>query len=61
MVRGGRCESMEGTTHPRNVVVEFANDETALACYHSDEYQAAKKLRNQYADANLLIIEGVDG
>lgn len=60
VVRGGRCEGMEGQTHARNVVVEFKDYETALAAYNSDEYQAAKALRNRYAESSFLIVEGVD-
>jgi len=60
VVRGGRCQGMEGNTHSRNVVVEFKDYETALEAYNSDEYQIAKALRNRYADSNFLIVEGVD-
>lgn len=60
VVRGGRSEQMEGTTYSRNVVVEFADYETALAAYNSEEYQAAKALRNKYAISNFLIVEGID-
>lgn len=60
VVRGGRCQGMEGNTHLRNVVVEFKDYETALAAYNSEEYQVAKALRNQYADSNFLIVEGFE-
>ena len=60
VVRGGRCEGMEGDTRKRNVIVEFKDYDTALEAYHSEEYQQAKKLRNQYADSDVLIVEGVD-
>jgi uncharacterized protein (DUF1330 family) len=33
--------------------------ETALACYRSAEYQAAKSIRHKYADADFIIIDGV--
>ncbi len=60
VVRGGRCEGMEGSTHARNVVIEFKDYETALAAYNSPEYQIAKALRNKYAEANFLIVEGFE-
>lgn len=60
VVRGGRCQSMEGNTHRRNVVIEFDDYETALACYNSPEYQAARRLRNAYAETDFLIVEGHD-
>lgn len=58
LIRGGDYESMEGVARSRNVVVEFKDYATAAACYHSPEYQAAKAIRNAYADADFLIIEG---
>ena len=61
IVRGGRFESPEGTPRSRNVVLEFKDYETALACYRSPEYAAAKALRDGRAEANLIIIEGYDG
>jgi uncharacterized protein (DUF1330 family) len=59
VVRGGRFEAMEGNSRERNVVVEFKDFATALACYRSPEYQAAKAIRNANADADFLVIEGV--
>ena len=58
IVRGGAFESMEGSARDRNVVVEFADRKTALACYRSAEYQAAKAVRQKYADADFIIIDG---
>ena len=58
MVRGGRYVSKEGNARDRNVVVEFADYDTAIACYHSPEYQAAKAIRVANADADFLIVEG---
>ena len=58
IVRGGAFEMMEGQARDRNVVVEFADKETALACYRSAEYQAAKAIRQKYADADFIIIDG---
>jgi uncharacterized protein (DUF1330 family) len=42
-------------------VLEFKDYETAVACYHSNEYAAAKALREHRAVADVLIIEGYDG
>ncbi len=58
LVRGGRHEPMEGSSRDRNVVVEFADFDTATACYRSPEYQAAKAIRNAHADADFIIVEG---
>jgi uncharacterized protein (DUF1330 family) len=61
LVRGGRSEAPEGTPRSRNVVIEFKDYDTAVACYRSPEYVAAKKLREPASVADLLIIEGYDG
>jgi uncharacterized protein (DUF1330 family) len=61
LVRGGTFEAPEGVARSRNVVLEFADYATAVACYHSPEYAAAKAHRDGAADAELLIIEGYDG
>ena len=58
IVRGGQFELMEGHARDRNVVVEFADYETAMACYRSTEYQKARTIRQQYADADFIIAEG---
>jgi uncharacterized protein (DUF1330 family) len=59
IVRGGAFQTMEGSARDRNVVVEFENRETALACYESPEYRAAKVIRQKYADTDFIIIDGV--
>ena len=61
LVRGGRSEAPEGTPRSRNVVIEFKDYDTAVACYRSPEYATAKKLREPASVADLLIIEGYDG
>lgn len=58
LVRGGAFQAMEGHARERNVVVEFKDRATALACYHSAEYQAARALRQTYADSDFVIVEG---
>ena len=58
LVRGGRAETMEGGFRQRTVVLEFKDYETALACYHSPEYQAAKALRQGKGIADLIVVEG---
>ena len=58
IVRGGAFEAMEGSARDRNVVVEFADRATATACYRSPEYEVAKTIRQKYADADFIIIDG---
>ena len=60
IVRGGNFQAMEGSSRERNVVVEYADYATALACYESPEYQRAKAIRQSCSEADFIIIEGAD-
>ena len=59
LARGGRYERLEGQVRARNVVIEFPSLEAAHDCYHSPEYQIAAGIRQEVADAELVIVEGV--
>lgn len=62
LVRGGEFQPKEGSNHrSRNVVLEFPDYATALACYESPEYQRLVALRGPYSVADLIVIEGYDG
>mgnify|MGYP001123419961 CR=1 FL=1 len=61
LVRGGNFEQKEGTSRSRNVVIEFKDHETALACYNSPEYQRLVAMRRPHSEGDLVIIEGYDG
>jgi uncharacterized protein (DUF1330 family) len=61
LVRGGRQEITEGKVRSRTVVLEFPSYQAALACYRSDDYQAAKKFRDGNAEIDLVIVEGYEG
>ena len=61
LVRGGEYRVAEGEARARNVVIEFASYEEALACWDSPEYQAAKAERDGHAIADIIIIEGYEG
>jgi len=60
LVRGGRWEVLEGEARPRNVVLEFADYDSAKRYYFSDEYQAAKQERLQAGVAELVLVEGAE-
>jgi uncharacterized protein (DUF1330 family) len=60
VVRGGKCDGVEGESRSRNVVIEFPDYETALACYRSPEYQANIKVRQPHSIADLIVVEGYD-
>ena len=62
LVRGGQFQPKEGDAHrSRNVVIEFPDYATALACYDSPEYQRLVALRAPYGVSDLIIAEGYDG
>jgi uncharacterized protein (DUF1330 family) len=61
VVRGGKFECPEGHSRTRNVVIEFPDYATAVACYASPEYQANMKIRQANAIADMIIVEGYDG
>lgn len=59
LARGGVFVGKEGSCRSRQVVIEFADYATALACYDSPEYQRAKAFRDGAAQFDLVIAEGV--
>jgi uncharacterized protein (DUF1330 family) len=61
VVRGGRFETVAGSSRSRNVVIEFPSYEAALACWNSPEYQAAKAKQEGGADMDTIVIEGYEG
>ena len=61
LVLGGQHEAREGTARSRNVVLEFKDYATALACYNSPEYQRLVAMRSPHSEGEMVIIEGYDG
>ena len=61
LVRSGRYENPEGSSRPRNIVIEFPSYQAAVDCYRSAEYQEALKLRLPVSAIDLVIVEGYDG
>jgi uncharacterized protein (DUF1330 family) len=61
VVRGGKFDGVEGSSRSRNVVIEFSDYATALACYRSPESQANIKVRLPHCVVDLIVIEGYDG
>ena len=59
LARGGQYEQVEGRGRPRNVVLEFPSLKAAQDCYHSPEYTAARAIRRKFADAEMVLVEGV--
>ena len=59
-VRGGACETLEGSWQPKRVVVlEFPSVARAKQWWGSAEYSAAKALRQRAARTQMIVVEGV--
>lgn len=58
IVRGGRCEVIEGEGRARNVVIEFDSFEDARRYARSQEYAAARKLREHAGVVDIIVVEG---
>jgi uncharacterized protein (DUF1330 family) len=58
LARGGAYERLEGQVRARNVVIEFPSLQAAHDCYHSPEYQKAAAIRQEVADAEMVLVEG---
>ncbi|MQB10957.1 DUF1330 domain-containing protein [Agrobacterium sp. ICMP 6402] len=59
LARGGALTELEGKARGRNVVIEFPSVQHAIDCYNSPEYQAAAKIRQDVADTDMMIVEGI--
>jgi len=59
LVRGGRSEVLDGEWTPRRLVVlEFDSVEKARGWRESPEYAEAKKVRENCARSNMIVVEG---
>lgn len=59
LARGGRTETVEGTSRARNVLIEFPSMDEALACWHSPEYTKARAIRQTVSQGEFVLVEGV--
>ena len=60
IARGGRTEVLEGDWRPgRLVIIEFESVERAKEWWASEEYRAAKMLRQRTSTGSLVVVEGV--
>ena len=60
IARGGRTEVLEGEWCPnRVVIIEFESVERAKEWWASEEYRAARDLRQRTSTGSLIVIEGV--
>jgi uncharacterized protein (DUF1330 family) len=59
LARGGRYHQLEGNERQRHVVARFPSLDAAVACYHSDAYQAALSHARGAAVRDLVVVEEV--
>ena len=59
LARGPDADRLEGNVSGIVMMIEFENKEAANTFYYSEEYQAAKAVREECSDTDFMIIEGV--
>ncbi len=59
LVRGGKCQILEGANFIRTVIWEFPSYQKAIECHESKKYQEGWSLAKESTKRNLLIVEGV--
>lgn len=59
LARGENAETLEGKNFIKHVLIEFEDYQTALACYHSEEYRKAREEREKIAEAMIVIVDGL--
>lgn len=60
LVRNPNPDHREGGAQGLCIVIEFDSLERARAFYESDAYSAARAIREQAADTDLVLVEGLD-
>ena len=60
LARGGEVEVLEGDWEPQRLVIpEFESVERLREFYDSPEYAPLKRLRQEAADAQFVVVEGL--
>jgi uncharacterized protein (DUF1330 family) len=59
LARGPDADRLEGDLSGIVMLIEFESKEVANTFYYSEEYQAAKAVREACSDTDFMIIEGV--
>ena len=59
LARGPGADRLEGDVSGIVMMIEFTSKEAANTFYYSEEYQAAKAVREACSDTDFMIIEGV--
>jgi uncharacterized protein (DUF1330 family) len=59
LARGGDVTVLEGSWHPRRlVVVRFDSAARAAAWWDSDQYRDARGMRHAAAQTNMIVVQG---
>ena len=61
LARGPDADRLEGDVSGIVMMIEFESKEAANTFYHSEDYQAAKAVRDKCSDTDLVIAEDVTG
>lgn len=59
LARGPVADRIEGDVSGIVMMIEFESKQAARTFYYSEEYQAAKAVREECSDTDLMIAEGV--
>jgi uncharacterized protein (DUF1330 family) len=59
LVRGGRCEQLEGEGRARQVVIEFPSYAAAKAFYDSEAYRSVLQFALAGSIRELVVVEGI--
>jgi uncharacterized protein (DUF1330 family) len=60
LARGPGADRHEGSLTGVVMMIEFESKEVAEKFYFSEEYQAAKAIRDECAETDLMIIDGAE-
>ncbi len=61
VVRGGTAEALEGGWQPKRIVVlAFPDMARARGWWRSEEYAAARVIRDQAANTRMILVEGLE-
>lgn len=60
IVRGGQQQVLEGHAFARTVVIRFATYQKAKNFYDSEQYRAARQVREGAGQFNMLCVEGLE-
>lgn len=59
LAKGPGADRHEGDLHGSIMMIEFESKKRAEEFYFSDDYQAAKAVRDECSETDLMIIEGL--